>query len=65
MYDTCYIVHTYDMYVCKYYVVVPLAMRSLVIVENCDRHQYRRVRGSGWDRPSIKVGDYDLVGRQT
>ena len=47
--------------------VMPLAMRNLAIAQNRDREQYRRVRGSGWDRPmvSFKVGDYVLVGRQT
>ena len=47
--------------------VMPLAMRNLAIAENLDRQRYRRVRGSGWDRPkpSFKVGEYVLVGRQT
>ena len=47
--------------------VMPLAMRNLAIAQNRDREQYRRVRGSGWDRPkpSFKVGDFVLVGRQT
>ena len=47
--------------------VMPLAMRNLAIAQERDRVQYRRVRGSGWDRPkpNFKVGDFVLVGRQT
>ena len=44
-----------------------MAMRKLAIAQNRNRTQFRRVRGSGWDRPkpSFKVGDFVLVGRQT
>ena len=47
--------------------VMPLAMRNLAIAQNRDRTQYKRVRGSGWDRPKprFKVGECVLVGRQT
>ena len=42
-------------------------MRNMAIAQERDRVQYRRVRGSGWDRPKpfFKVGDFVLVGRQT